>query len=199
MHISMHISFFTVFTVKRGVKVKRYNIIINLLFWVLIAAILFGTIWLYTEYKGDVLKFFTKIGSEQKNEKIIIRKEPVIINQKETELVEWFYFIATGYSANDPAQGTDNITATGKEIYEGVIAVDPDVIPLGTEVQIKDVGTFIAEDTGGKIKGNRIDIYFNSKKEAKEFGKKGIWLRIVGKTDGKTINVTDEKSLSIIY
>jgi len=179
--------------------VKRYNIIINLLFWVLIAAILFGTIWLYTEYKGDVLKFFTKIGSEQKNEKIIIRKEPVIINQKETELVEWFYFIATGYSANDPAQGTDNITATGKEIYEGVIAVDPDVIPLGTEVQIKDVGTFIAEDTGGKIKGNRIDIYFNSKKEAKEFGKKGIWLRIVGKTDGKTINVTDEKSLSIIY
>ena len=178
---------------------KKYNIVINLLFWVLIAAIIFSSIWLYLEYKGDVLKFFTKSKYEQENEKIIIRKEPVIINKKETELVEWFYFVATGYSANDPVQGTDNITATGKEVYEGVIAVDPKVIPLGTEVQIKDVGTFIAEDTGGKIKGNRVDIYFSSREEAKDFGKKGIWLRIVEEADENTINVTDEKSLSVIY
>ncbi len=194
----MHICFLLFFIVNRGVKLKKYNIIINLLFWILIAVIIFGAVWLYSEYKGDVSKFFTKEDYEKENEKIIIRKEPVIINRTETELVEWFYFVATGYSANDPSQGTDNITATGKEIYEGVIAVDPKVIPLGTEVQIKDVGTFIAEDTGGKIKGNRIDIYFNSKKEARNFGKKGIWLRIVEKTDG-TINVTDEKTLSIIY
>lgn len=192
----MHIVFYCFFTVNRGVKLKKYNIIINLLFWVLIAVIIFGAVWLYSEYKGDVLKFFTK--AEYENEKIIIRKEPVIINKKETELVEWFYFVATGYSANDPSQGTDNITATGKKIYEGVIAVDPDVIPLGTEVQIKDVGTFIAEDTGGKIKGNRIDIYFSTKKEARDFGKKGIWLRIVEKAD-EAISVTDEKSLSVIY
>jgi 3D (Asp-Asp-Asp) domain-containing protein len=175
---------------------KKYNIIINLLFWVLIAMIIFGALWLHLGYKGDVLKFFTR--AEYENEKIIIKKEPVIINKKETELVEWFYFVATGYSADDPSQGTDNITATGKKIHEGVIAVDPYVIPLGTEVQIKDIGTFIAEDTGGKIKGNRIDIYFSTKKEAKDFGKKGIWLRIVEKADG-TISVTDEKSLSVIY
>ena len=112
-------------------------------------------------------------------EKIVIKKEPVIVNKTETKTIEWYYFVATGYSANDPTQGTDSITATGKEAYEGIIAVDPKIIPLGTEVEIKDLGKFIAEDTGGKIKGNRIDIYFSTKAEAKEFGKQGIWLRMV--------------------
>jgi hypothetical protein len=41
------------------------------------------------------------------------------------------------------------------------------------------MGIFIAEDAGGKIKGNRIDIYFDTKKEAKEFSRKGIWVRII--------------------
>ncbi len=79
--------------------------------------------------------------------------------------VEWYYFIASGYSANDSVQGTNNITATSKEIKEGMVAVDPKVIPLGTKIEIKDMGIFIAEDTGGKIKGNRIDIYFDTKKD----------------------------------
>jgi len=60
-----------------------------------------------------------------------------------------------------------------------MIAVDPDVIPLGTRIEIKNMGFFTAEDTGGKIKGNRIDIYFDSKKEAEEFGKKGVWVQII--------------------
>jgi 3D (Asp-Asp-Asp) domain-containing protein len=172
--------------------------VINLLFWILIAAICFSIIWVYSTYKGDFLEFFTKNNSIEEN-KIIIQKEPVIITEKEIEHVEWFYFIATGYSANDPVQGTDSITATGKEICEGVIAVDPKVIPLGVEVEIKNIGTFIAEDTGSKIKGNRIDIYFGTKQEAKEFGKRGIWLRIIEKPGESSMNVTDEKSLSIIY
>ena len=194
--------------VNRGVKLKKYNLVINLLFWMLVVFIISGIFWLYLEYKGDALKFFIKNKYKQEDEKIIIRKEPVIISQKEVELVEWFYFTATGYSANDPVQGTDETTATGKKIYEGVIAVDPKVIPLGSEVQIKGMGTFIAEDTGGKIKGNKIDIYFNTKKEARDFGKKGIWLRIAenkeNSKDSTTINVTDEntaakKPLSVIY
>ncbi|MBA7585584.1 hypothetical protein ES708_27568 [subsurface metagenome] len=98
---------------------------------------------------------------------------------KEIMEVEWYYFIASGYSANDPAQGTNNITATGKEIKKGMVAVDPKAILLGTKIEIKDMGIFIAEDTGGKIKGNRIDIYFDTKKEAKEFGRKGIWVKII--------------------
>jgi len=111
----------------------------------------------------------------------VVEKEPVyIIQVKEVkEEIEWFYFIATGYSANDPAQGTNNITATGKEIKTGMIAVDTKIIPFGTEIEIKDFGIFTAEDTGGKIKGNRIDIYFETKEEAKNFGRKVIWVRVL--------------------
>jgi len=159
---------------------RKYNIIINVLFWILIIAVAFSAVWSYVKYSDNIKRIITgKAWNEVTNEKIVVKQEPVIINKTETKTIEWYYFVATGYSANDPTQGTDNITATGKEVYEGIIAVDPKTIPLGTEVEIKDLGKFIAGDTGGKIKGNRIDIYFNSKAEAKKFGEKGIWLRMV--------------------
>ena len=58
--------------------------------------------------------------------------------------------------------GYGNSTATGTTCTEGrTIAVDPSVIPLGSEVFIEGFGSFIAEDTGGAIKKNKIDIYLN--------------------------------------
>jgi 3D (Asp-Asp-Asp) domain-containing protein len=60
----------------------------------------------------------------------------------------------------------DGITATGTQATAGrTIAVDPEVIPLGTEVII-DGQSYIAEDTGGAIKGNKIDIFCDSHEEA---------------------------------
>jgi len=156
---------------------KKYNIAINILFWTLVAFLLFITA-LSLFYKNDKVNSILPglwVEESLKKEKIIIKE----IMEVEKE-VEWYYFIASGYSANDPAQGTNNITATGKEIKEGMIAVDTRVIPLGTKIEIKDMGIFKAEDTGGKIKGNRIDIYFDTKKEAKEFGRKGVWIKIIG-------------------
>jgi len=155
---------------------KKYNIAINISFWTLVAFLLFITV-LSLFYKNDKVNSILpgpKVEESLEKEKIIIKE----IMEIERE-VEWYYFIASGYSANDPAQGTNNITATGKEIKEGMIAVDPKVIPLGTKIEIKDMGIFIAEDTGGKIKGDRIDIYFELKKEAKEFGRKGVWIKII--------------------
>lgn len=154
---------------------KKYNIAINILFWTLVAFLLFITV-LSLFYKNDkVNSILSGLKGEEspEKEKIVIRKVREIME------VEWYYFIASGYSANDSVQGTNNITATSKEIKEGMVAVDPKVIPLGTKIEIKDMGIFIAEDTGGKIKGNRIDIYFDTKKEAKEFSRKGIWVKII--------------------
>lgn len=159
---------------------RKYNIIINVLFWALIITAAFTAVWSYVKYSDNIKRIITgKAWTESANEKIIIKQEPVIVSKTETKIIEWYYFVATGYSSNDSTQGTNNVTATGKEVYEGIIAVDPKIIPLGTEVEIKDLGKFIAEDTGGKIKGNRIDIYFSSKTEAKKFGKQGIWLRMI--------------------
>lgn len=62
------------------------------------------------------------------------------------------------------------MTATGTRATAGrTIAVDPKKIPYGTEVIING-NTYIAEDCGGAIKGNRIDIYFDSHNEALNFG-----------------------------
>lgn len=66
---------------------------------------------------------------------------------------------------------SDGITATGTKATEGrTIAVDPNKIPYGTKVVI-DGQTYIAEDCGGAIKGNRIDLYFDSHQEALNFGR----------------------------
>lgn len=65
---------------------------------------------------------------------------------------------------------TDRITASGTVAKEGrTIAVDPAIIPYGTEVEINGT-TYIAEDCGSAIKGNRVDIFFNSHEKALEFG-----------------------------
>ena len=80
-------------------------------------------------------------------------------------------FKFTAYCACEKCCGkSDGITKTGTKATEGrTIAVDPNVIPLGSEV-IVDGHKYIAEDVGGAIKGNRIDLYFESHQEALEFG-----------------------------
>lgn len=58
------------------------------------------------------------------------------------------------------------------------IAVDTSVIPFGTQLKYGDV-IYVAEDTGGAIKGNRIDIYFNDHSEALSWGKRTIELEVI--------------------
>ncbi|NLX03417.1 MAG: hypothetical protein GXY40_12960 [Syntrophomonadaceae bacterium] len=82
--------------------------------------------------------------------------------------------IATAYSRSEEEGTADGITKSGTMVRPGVVAVDPEVIPLGTEIFIEGLGVFTAEDTGGAIKGNRLDIYFESRKEALEFGVQSV-------------------------
>ena len=75
---------------------------------------------------------------------------------------------ATAYSAYDPGNGP--YTASGTPVRHGVIAVDPSFIPIGTRVYIPGYGEAVAEDTGGAIVGNIIDVAFDTHEEAIEFG-----------------------------
>ncbi len=88
------------------------------------------------------------------------------------------YVDATAYCANDPHSG-GSLTASGTKVRRGIIAVDPSVIPLGTRVYIPDYGEAIAEDTGGAIKGNRIDIAFDTYEEAINFGRQSLQIYII--------------------
>ena len=78
----------------------------------------------------------------------------------------------TAYTPYDA--GCNGITATGTTAKKGVIAVDPNVIPLGTRVYIPGYGVAVAQDTGGAIKGNRVDVCYMSKNEAFSWGVRNI-------------------------
>ncbi|WP_028560745.1 3D domain-containing protein [Paenibacillus pinihumi] len=86
---------------------------------------------------------------------------------------------STGKSSSHPEYG---VTASGAKVEEGrTIAVDPDVIPMGWWVYIEGVGFRRAEDTGGAIKGSKIDVYFDSESYVKKFGrKKGHTVYVIG-------------------
>ncbi len=85
--------------------------------------------------------------------------------------------IATGYWP-DPSWST-GITAMGTKAQFGVAAVDPSVIPLGTHLYIPGYGPAIAEDTGGAIIGDRIDLCFNDGYQAIDWGVRQVTVYIV--------------------
>ena len=59
------------------------------------------------------------------------------------------------------------------------ISVDPSVIPLGSKVYVEGYGYAIASDTGGAIKGNKIDLYMNSLQDCYAFGRQTVTVHIV--------------------
>lgn len=89
---------------------------------------------------------------------------------------------STGYIAMCK-EGCTGITATGLNLRKNpnakVIAVDPDVIPLGTKVYIPGYGYAVAADTGGAIDGYKIDIHFPNTQTALNWGNRIIQIKIL--------------------
>ena len=79
---------------------------------------------------------------------------------------------ASAYLSTDG--GGHGITATGVMATRGIVAVDPNVIPLGSKVFIPGYGVALAADTGGYIIGNRIDLVMDTYSEAMNFGRRDI-------------------------
>lgn len=97
----------------------------------------------------------------------------------EPELVSIGTYTATAYCPCRECCGkTDGITASGVKATAGrTIAADISKLPYGSEVYI-DGQKYTVEDKGGAIKGNRIDIYFDTHAEATEYGKRQVELYI---------------------
>ncbi len=91
-------------------------------------------------------------------------------------------FESVGKNPGDSGYG---ITASGMPCGVGVIAVDPNVIPLGTHLYVEAVdgswsyGCCVAGDTGGAIRGNRIDLFFNTASECRNFGRRSAKVYII--------------------
>lgn len=100
--------------------------------------------------------------------------------------------VATAYEAGPRSTGKRpgdkgyGITASGARAKRGTVAVDPRVIPLGTKLYVKsltpgvpDYGFAIAQDTGGAIKGNKIDLFMDTVWECLQFGRRPVMVYIL--------------------
>lgn len=88
---------------------------------------------------------------------------------------------ATAYypGPNNFGGGVGPTTAIGILARRGVVAVDPAVIKLGSRVHVEGYGEAVAGDTGGAIRGNRIDLCFDSYEEAMDFGRRTVKVHIL--------------------
>lgn len=88
---------------------------------------------------------------------------------------------ATAYTAN--CAGCSGVTRTGVDLNANpdakVIAVDPSVIPLGTRVYVEGYGYATAQDTGGAIKGKKIDVFIPARQDALDWGVRSVKVTIL--------------------
>lgn len=111
---------------------------------------------------------------EEKEEKTKKKAEQTTNNNTKKNVERTIQVEATAYTAH--CEGCIGITKTGINLLENpdkkVIAVDPNVIPLGTEVYVEGYGRAVAGDIGSAIQGNRIDVFIPSQSDALDFGRR---------------------------
>jgi len=91
---------------------------------------------------------------------------------------EYLDMVATAY-APFCCLGVNDVTSTGMKAGYGVVAVDPTVISLGSRLYVEGYGYAIAGDVGSSIKGLRIDLGFNTRREALLFGVRRIRVHVI--------------------
>jgi uncharacterized protein YabE (DUF348 family) len=87
-------------------------------------------------------------------------------------------FESCGKTPDHPQYG---ITYSGVKVRPGIVAVDPRVIPLGTWLYVEGYGEALAADIGGAIKGNKIDLYFESPSVVDRYGRKQVKVYVLDK------------------
>lgn len=125
-----------------------------------------------TESKTDVVKEVKKTEKTKKVERVETTETTETAEKiDKTDGSKTVKFKVTAYCPCKKCSADwGRMTSTGVLATQGrTIAVDPRYYPYGTKITING-NTYIAEDCGGAIKGNRIDIYFDSHQEALEFG-----------------------------
>jgi len=98
----------------------------------------------------------------------------------EAKLVESISVPARSYTAT--AYSLRGRTASGRPVARGLIAADPSVLPLGTRVRLEAgnwSGEYLVADTGGAVRGRKIDIWTPTTREAMQFGKRIVRLTVL--------------------
>lgn len=122
-----------------------------------------------------------KITNTTSSKPAVKKAKTTTSNTKKQKVVKTLTVSATAYTAN--CKRCSGITALGLNLKKNpklkVISVDPKVIKLGTKVYVEGYGYAIAGDTGGAIKGKKIDIFVPSHKKAIQWGRKTVKVKIL--------------------
>lgn len=93
---------------------------------------------------------------------------------------KWIWANVSAYCACSKCCGkTNGITASGTKATVGRTIAAPSSYSFGTKIELEGLGTYVVEDRGGAIQGNKIDVYFASHSEALAFGRKQIRMRVI--------------------
>jgi uncharacterized protein YabE (DUF348 family) len=113
--------------------------------------------------------------------KPVAKTAAVQVSRDDGKVAKEFYVRSTAYTAF--CNGCSGKTKTGINLRANpnakVIAVDPNVIPLGSKVYVEGYGYAIAGDTGGAIKGNKIDVFFADKSQAYKWGRRTVKIKVL--------------------
>lgn len=110
--------------------------------------------------------------TKTKTENIATVEEPARRTETEETVSKGTVYTITAYCPCVRCCGkSDGITASGVKAVEGVTVAMNKSIPFGTKIYIDGVGERVVQDRGGAIKGNKIDLYFDSHEKALEFGR----------------------------
>ncbi|MEW9502938.1 ubiquitin-like domain-containing protein [Jeotgalibacillus marinus] len=128
-----------------------------------------------------------KTVKESKNEVVSVGTKVVADVSRGTKATQTasegteMYVSSTAYTSY--CNGCSGITTTGINLKANpnvkVIAVDPSVIPLGSEVYVEGYGYAIAADTGGAVKGNKIDVFIPTQEEAYRWGNRRVLITVL--------------------
>ena len=121
------------------------------------------------EIEADIAKANAAKTATEPDTKLVANPAALI---PETEGV---HYIATAYSLRGK-------TASGRYVSQGIIAADPRILPLGSRVRLEAgpwSGDYLVADTGGAIRGRKIDIWTPSSREAMKFGRRKVKLTVL--------------------
>ncbi|PKG23831.1 3D domain-containing protein [Niallia nealsonii] len=151
----------------------------------------------YTVKKGDSLskiaknyhitvsqlKQWNNLSSDLIKVKQVLKVKKTSTTSKSSKKAKKTKEITVNASAYTLFKGSTGITATGinlkKNPNQKVISVDPKVIKLGSKVYVPGYGYAVAGDTGGAIKGKKIDVFMSSQKSAINWGRKNVKIKII--------------------
>lgn len=142
------------------------------------------------DYKSDpyLLEWSLVIEKDKSEEpKVLSSEEKILKRWKEKQQHLWktlpdgsFTINASAYTAAaDECGKSDGITASGLKVTQNRTLACPPAFPFGTLIRIEGMGDYRCEDRGGAIKGNHVDIYMVTKKEAFAFGRQNLTAQVI--------------------